>query len=47
MDKNGGKPHFKTYGFNNYYETTEFRKSLCRTNKSRKAINYNAVRITG
>jgi hypothetical protein len=32
--KNGGKPDFKTYG------TTECRKSLCWTNKTRKAINY-------
>jgi hypothetical protein len=32
--KNGGKPNFKTYG------TTECRKSLCWTNKTRKAINY-------
>jgi hypothetical protein len=32
--KNGGKPDFKTY------RTTERRKSLCWTNKTRKAINY-------
>lgn len=32
--KNGGKPDFKTYG------TTECRRSLCWTNKTRKAINY-------
>ena len=32
--KNGGKPDFKTYN------TTECRKSLCWTNKTRKAINY-------
>jgi hypothetical protein len=32
--KKGGKPDFKTYG------TTECRKSLCWTNKTRKAINY-------
>ena len=30
----GGKPDFKTYG------KTECRKSLCWTNKARKAINY-------
>jgi hypothetical protein len=32
--KNGGRSDFKTYG------TTECRKSLCWTNKTRKAINY-------
>jgi hypothetical protein len=32
--KNRDKPDFKTYG------TTECRKSLCWTNKTRKAINY-------
>ncbi len=32
--KNGCKPDFKTY------RTTECRKSLCWTNKTRKAINY-------
>ena len=32
--KNGGKPDFKTYG------NVECRKSLCWTNKTRKAINY-------
>jgi hypothetical protein len=32
--KNGGKTDFKIYG------ATECRKSLCWTNKTRKAINY-------
>ncbi len=32
--KKGGKPDSKKYG------TTECRKSLCWTNKTRKAINY-------
>ena len=32
--KNGGKPDYRTYG------TTECRKSLCWTNKTRKSINY-------
>ena len=32
--KNGGKPDFKTYS------NTECRKSLCCTDKTRKAINY-------
>ena len=32
--KNGGKPDFKTYS------NIECRKSLCWTNKTRKAINY-------
>ncbi len=33
--KNGGIPDFKTYS------SIECRKSLCWTNKTRKAINYN------
>ena len=32
--KNGGGPDFKTYG------TTDCHKSLCWTNKTRKAISY-------
>jgi hypothetical protein len=37
--KNGGKPDFKTY------ESIECKKSLCWTNKTRKAINYKWMKV--